>query len=447
MRSRLGAFLGIVCVLVCPRAWAGSYTFSRVYLLEAGDATELNPSPALNNLGQVAFNIDRSTVLFGDAQGLQTLAAPNLRIRALGGNPISLNDAGEVLFLGEDSQTREQGLVVLGGGKDPWWPSRTDPSRPSSWTGGQGATINNQGVAAFSPGGELFLAERGELRRDTGLQDALRPMSNSAGALGYARFLSGPYEAVLNIGADQFVLPGALTGRVDLNEESLLAYPALLEGKERLMLSDGGQTRALPTPDFTYFSSGLGISSEGSASIAINDVGDAAFYAFLERDGVRQSGVYAGLDYSARVLGSGDQLDGRTVGLVMVGREGLNNHGQLAVYVHFQDGAQGIYLATPTAERPPGDANNDGVVDLADFGTLKANFGVAPALRWEGDFSADGRVDLQDFGILKDGFGARAGAVSEPATGVLVAIALFFLLGVQTVSSWARSRAPLRGSR
>ncbi|MEM7808764.1 MAG: hypothetical protein AAF561_11700, partial [Planctomycetota bacterium] len=52
-----------------------------------------------------------------------------------------------------------------------------------------------------------------------------------------------------------------------------------------------------------------------------------------------------------------------------------------------------------------GDANDDGVVDLADFGVLRANFG-SPGLFSTGDFNYDGVIDLADFGILRANFGA-----------------------------------------
>ena len=94
----------------------------------------------------------------------------------------------------------------------------------------------------------------------------------------------------------------------------------------------------------------------------------------------------------------------------------------------------------------PGDANGDGVVDLTDFGILKANFGAGTA-RAQGDFNADGAVDLTDFGVLKDNFG-KSGAdsalqptvqASEPSTGLLS------LLAGATVTAVARWRRKKEG--
>ncbi len=73
-----------------------------------------------------------------------------------------------------------------------------------------------------------------------------------------------------------------------------------------------------------------------------------------------------------------------------------------------------------------GDANADGKVDLADFGTLKDHFGAA-GTKSDGDANGDGRVDLNDFGLLKLNFGKSAAAVPEPATVTLAlwGLALF----------------------
>jgi outer membrane protein assembly factor BamB len=73
----------------------------------------------------------------------------------------------------------------------------------------------------------------------------------------------------------------------------------------------------------------------------------------------------------------------------------------------------------------PGDANRDGTVNLADFGLLKAHFGLGTS-RAEGDFDGDKKVDLTDFGILKDNFGTSA-AVPEPASLTLLLAGLAVL--------------------
>jgi hypothetical protein len=56
----------------------------------------------------------------------------------------------------------------------------------------------------------------------------------------------------------------------------------------------------------------------------------------------------------------------------------------------------------------PGDADEDGDVDLEDFVILKQNFGRSPLLDTRADFDRDGDVDLEDFVALKQNFGAVA---------------------------------------
>ncbi len=60
-------------------------------------------------------------------------------------------------------------------------------------------------------------------------------------------------------------------------------------------------------------------------------------------------------------------------------------------------------IAPPTLA---GDANGDGVVNLADFGILRGEFGQSGTSLFA-DFNGDGIVNLADFGILRANFGAR----------------------------------------
>ena len=70
----------------------------------------------------------------------------------------------------------------------------------------------------------------------------------------------------------------------------------------------------------------------------------------------------------------------------------------------------------------PGDANNDGVVDLLDLDILGRNYGQTGAACGDGDFNGDGVVDLLDLDTLGQHYGdTYGGAVPEPATvGLLV---------------------------
>jgi hypothetical protein len=71
----------------------------------------------------------------------------------------------------------------------------------------------------------------------------------------------------------------------------------------------------------------------------------------------------------------------------------------------------------------PGDANNDGAVDVVDLGILATNYDGDPRTWAQGNFNSDTVVDVVDLGILAtnyDWVGAPAG-VPEPATMAMLA--------------------------
>ena len=90
---------------------------------------------------------------------------------------------------------------------------------------------------------------------------------------------------------------------------------------------------------------------------------------------------------------------------------------------------------------PPGDANNDLVVDAADFTIWADNFGLADSELTDGDFNGDNLVDAADLTIWIDNFGQGVSAplsavssVPEPSTFVLAA------MGVAALFGYARRR-------
>jgi uncharacterized protein (DUF2141 family) len=76
-----------------------------------------------------------------------------------------------------------------------------------------------------------------------------------------------------------------------------------------------------------------------------------------------------------------------------------------------------------------GDFNNDGKVDLSDFGILKENFGTGTTAA-QGDANGDAKIDLTDFGILKENFGKTAPAAVAIAPPAAVAEATDYLFAV-----------------
>jgi len=83
-----------------------------------------------------------------------------------------------------------------------------------------------------------------------------------------------------------------------------------------------------------------------------------------------------------------------------------------------------LYVTTGGTILP--DANNDGLVNSADYIILKKNIGMASGATWEqGDFDGDGDVDWGDLGMLTAAMGGAGGAspVPEPATLFVMAAA------------------------
>ena len=81
----------------------------------------------------------------------------------------------------------------------------------------------------------------------------------------------------------------------------------------------------------------------------------------------------------------------------------------------------------------PGDANFDGIVDVADLGIVGANFN-ADDMQWDtGDFNLDGMTDVADLGILGANWSASqttgngSALVPEPATLSLFAMSVLVI--------------------
>ncbi|MEM9295906.1 MAG: DUF5060 domain-containing protein [Planctomycetota bacterium] len=92
-----------------------------------------------------------------------------------------------------------------------------------------------------------------------------------------------------------------------------------------------------------------------------------------------------------------------------------------------------LALVAPPSFFLPGDANDDGAVDLLDFDVLAQNFGSTnPDGPETGDFNRDGVVDLLDFDLLAQNFGSSVPVVvPEPASAAML---LF------SGSAWIRGR-------
>ncbi len=93
---------------------------------------------------------------------------------------------------------------------------------------------------------------------------------------------------------------------------------------------------------------------------------------------------------------------------------------------------KGMTISIPVLdELIPGDANEDGAVDVTDLGILATNYGAASGKTWgEGDFNDDGAVNVTDLGVLATyyGTGTAAAAVPEPSVLALLIAGLAILV-------------------
>ena len=98
--------------------------------------------------------------------------------------------------------------------------------------------------------------------------------------------------------------------------------------------------------------------------------------------------------------------------------------GSLAVVEDSIDGGYDLVL-TGLVTSVPGDADDNGVVNAADYIILKTNMGMGTgATTADGDFNGDGKVDWTDLQLLQDNYGEGSGAsgsIPEPATLGLLA--------------------------
>ena len=100
----------------------------------------------------------------------------------------------------------------------------------------------------------------------------------------------------------------------------------------------------------TIFDTSSG-SFQAFGTSAINNNDNVAFTATLNGG---ERGIFTGADPVAdKVIATGDSMFGSTVtDLNFLGRNGLNNNGQIAFYVKLANGEQAIYRAEPVAETP-----------------------------------------------------------------------------------------------
>ena len=99
--------------------------------------------------------------------------------------------------------------------------------------------------------------------------------------------------------------------------------------------------------------------------------------------------------------------------MTFVACDGVNDVGHILVSNSYSV-AVGVemWLLTPAI---PGDANEDGRVDVNDLTIVLSHFGQTGASWTTGDFVGDGTVDVNDLTTVLSHFGQSAGVRPPPA--------------------------------
>ena len=269
-------------------------------------------------------------------------------------NVLDINDAGQFAFIGALSNENSQY------GQDAVW--------------------------LYDSGNVTLVARRGE--HPPGTPDGVTwnllgvPALNNAGRMMFGSQLAG--------------------SGVDTSNELAVFFADSL-GNKTLVFREGDQ--APGTPAGTFFD---GFLEDTVARGGMNEAGQGAFWLDLVGDGVDSSnntGLWAtdADDVLQLIVREGDQLevapgDIRTISELnssgIPGNEygwpsAFNSLGQLAFWASFTDGSQGVFVSNAVAHLP-GDFNNDGTVDAADYivwrktdntqtgyDTWRANFGTS----------------------------------------------------------------------
>jgi len=146
--------------------------------------------------------------------------------------------------------------------------------------------------------------------------------------------------------ADGFA--GLIAGGIDINSNNVVAFYGLKDDylTSGIFTSDGTTITEIATAQMLGTEPGKFDIFLGPP--ALNDRGGVAFLASTVGQTNTGFSIYIHSDSTnSRLIGPGDTFDGKTIDVVSVGRNSLNNSGQLAFYVAFTDQTVAIYRADP----------------------------------------------------------------------------------------------------
>ena len=419
-------------------------------------------TPVFNDAGQTAFKGNtepwgkHGIWTEGGGNGLAPIAIvdfpapgiPGAQFSALG-TPI-LNAAGQVAFSGFLSGTgnaSDSGIWSGGGASDSLALAvRVEDEAPGTsndikFAGGfANISINSSGEIAFSSflaGTDINSNNNSGVWSEGGgngltlvaREGNAAPGTNSG--VSYKNF----NDVVLN-DSGQTAFSGFLTGTGISNSNNRGIW-AMGESGLTLVAREGHEAPGTEGANFTSnFGSDL-------VSIAINIAGQTAFYARITGSSNSNDGIWAQNSFGVLKLiaregdlldvDDGPGIDFRTISSLFFvdmngngdGRpSGFNDQGQVAFTAFFTDGSSGIFVSDLVATFP-GDYNQDGVVDTADYTVWRDTQGQTGS-GLAADGNGDGTVDADDYNVWVTNFGQTAPATSNaiPEPGALILLCM-----------------------
>lgn len=339
----------LLAVICCGSVQAHEFRITRVTRLPKGFSAFEFGLPAINDRGQIAFRSLRGGVdgvFLKDGARIRRVGRSTGSQRYLSGD-VSLNERGQVAF--QESGNEGWNAIYRGsGGRATRIADVTGPFRslgmPSINDGGDVAFLGQ--LADFSLG--IFQTDGGEVQpvhlTDDPLIGLSAPSLNNSGEVAFFQQLAdGRQQEILKTEFELLTVadtagPFRFLRPPTLNNLGIVAFYGGLDNDQSGIYT-GRVGTVTPIADTTHAFTGF------EENVALNDRGQAAFTAGAFGGG---GGLFLadGPDV-VPVLRIGQKVDGSTVEVIGLSREGLNNRGQLTFAVLLNNRRVGIYLATP----------------------------------------------------------------------------------------------------